>query len=103
MSSLEGFFLASLAFHLSVDEVVLLHLDLHLLSKHSAKSTLLTANQLLSDHVLIRVVLLGLSIYVSVNIFEVLFTLQFSLSTSTLLSGLKFLLHLVKFLRLLLF
>ena len=101
LPSLESFFLASLALHLSVNKVVLLHLDLHLLSEHVAKSALLTTNQLLSDHVLVRFVLFGLSINVSVDIFEVLFTLQFGLSTSTLLPGLEFLLHLVKLLRLL--
>lgn len=101
LPSLESFFLASLALHLSVNKVILLHLQAHLLSEHVAKSALLTTNQLLSDHVLVRFVLLGLGINVSVDIFEVLFTLQFGLSTSTLLPGLELLLHLVKLLRLL--
>ena len=93
--SLEYFFLTSLTLHFSVNELVLLHLLVKLLSEHSTKSLCTTSHELLGDLVFSRLVLISLLVDFIVNLLELFFTLEFSLSTSALFSSHELLLHLV--------
>jgi len=80
-----------------MDEVVLFHLRVEFLSEHSTKAFITATHKLLGNHSLVTVVLISLFVNVNINLLEILFTLQFSLSTSALLSSLELLLHLVEF------
>jgi hypothetical protein len=95
LGSLEYFFLTSLTLHFSVDKLVLLHLLVKLLSEHSTKSLFTTSHELLGDLVLSKLVFISLLVDLRINLLELFFTLEFSLSTSALFSSHELLLHLV--------
>lgn len=71
----ECLFFTSLAFHLLVDKVVLLHLGVQLLSEHGTKSLLATTHKLLGNLGLLSVVMISLLVDFRINFLELFFTL----------------------------